>query len=788
MWTQRRAASSGLVRFRLLLRSSSFGRYLEISESCEGPCHTWFLHRPGILVVPPTPLQKIKLRPMRPEIVSKLETVLLEHHQKPGTRSCQPFLPQTCPEQNLKPGGSHGRKFSPYFVCQRLRTERDIASAWRYFLWVGKQEGYNHGEDTYNLMIQQLCRAKRFSRVFELLEEIRAQRFSLTPTTCVAILRSLVSDNMYGKALAFFRDLGLYGGKVNLAVYSSYLSLLLKAGRYDMIEDTFLVMVHRNIVPDVHTYNNLLSGLRKADQPEKVLRYFDEMKQKGYEANTVTYNIVLRSLGILGRNDEVVEVFCEMSKKELVPTSFTYSALLHIFRADTTSKSRCPWIAEVDDHRHVMWTLCRGKDFASALRTLREMETRGDHIPVSIYNLFAVFLRDAGKVEEVLELFSGMKVRGCEPDTVTYIAAIGAACKTRKADEAFSWHKKMVGKGHTVDVGTWTMLMDVASKTRLVETAFELFFDMQKTWKPEVYTFSILISILCNLQRTEVTQSCLRKVGIRADGITSSERGALEFFHYMKKVTAPDVLVYQILIRAMWKAGKVQECQELVQEMEERGLSPGVVIYSQVLKLLGQAGKVDKAWKLFLRMQSSNMADEVIYAMMIRSLARGGSFVKATKLLEEMERNGFAPNPFAYTALIENLAGAKRFEEAKKLMKEMVRKRCQPDRIGYNSLINTYCKVGKVAQAYSIFLQSIDDGCLPDTKTYNSLIRGYFRFCNTNEAIDMYNVMKNMGSKPDRDTLEILSRGLEEAGRKDELNEVLEEMRQLGVVPPVERL
>ncbi|KAL3698290.1 hypothetical protein R1sor_012366 [Riccia sorocarpa] len=729
MWTRGRAASSGLVRFRLLLRSSPFGRYLEISESCEGLCHTSFLHRPGNSVKSYNTFRAVGKdyresyleQESYPSLTSRfsashevsrrvntftsdvsslfrstLQSSQLGHYcsyelsrssvlsaryfgsasysctenqtppnetgdseqvknsvagkssktwhtklsailatgplaangEQSAIKTASPArITSTCPEQNLKPGGDHGRNFSPYFVCQRLRTEGDIDSAWRYFLWVGKQEGYKHGEDTYNMMIQRLCSANRFSRVFELLEEIRAQRFSLTPTTCVAILRSLVSDNMYGKSLAFFRDLGLYGGKVNLAVYNSYLYLLLKAGRYDMIEETFLVMVHRNIVPDVQTYNNLLNALRRTDQPEKVLRYFEEMKQKGYEANTVTYNIVLRSLGILGRNDEVVEVFCEMSKKELVPTSFT------------------------------------GKDFASALRTLREMETRGDKIPVSIYNLFAFFLRDAGKVEEVLELFSGMKVRGCEPDTVTYTTAIGAACKARKADEAFSLHKEMVGKGHTVDVGTWTMLMDVASKTGL--------------------------------------------------------------------------------------------------EMEEKGLRPGVVIYSQILKLLGQAGKVDKAWKLFLRMQSSNMVNEVIYAMMIRSLARGGSFGKATKLLEEMERNGFAPNHFAYTALIENLAGAKRFEEAEKLMKEMsIDDGCLPDTKTYNSLIRGYFRFCNTNEAIDMYNVMKNMGSKPDSDTFEILIRGLEKAGRKDELKEVMEEMRQLGVVPSVERAECVGSSL----------------------------
>ncbi|KAL2644941.1 hypothetical protein R1flu_012528 [Riccia fluitans] len=693
-------------------------------------------------------------------------------------------ISKASPEQNRRPS----RILSPFSLCHRLRTERDIDVAWRYFLWAEKEQGYKHGVEIYNTMIQSLCGAKRFSTVLDLLETMRADGLFLTPTTCVKIIKSLASENMYGKAMDFFRNLELYGWKLNVAVYNSYLEVLVKAGHYNLIEETFCAMVHRSISPNIYSYNSLLSGFRWAGQPEMALRYFYEMKQKGCKPNAVTYATVLRSLGMVGRKDEVLELFCEMGRKELVPTRVTYTTLLDIFREDATftMNRKSPWVTEAHDHRRLVWTLCRRKDFDFALITLREMETEGHKIPLAIYNLFAVFLRDAGKFDSVLELFRRMKARGCEPDAVTYTVAIGAAYSSRRAPEALSLHKEMVQKGHALGVGTWNMLIAVASKTGQVGVAVELFSEMRKTCKPDAYTFNTLISILCSLENKEDAQTFLRKLGIRADAINSCEQGALELFRFMERIIAPDSVTYQTLIHAMCRSGRLQDCQDLVQEMEERGFRAGLVLYHRILQLLGHAGKVDKAWKLFLKMRTSNMPEGMTYAMIIKILAKGGRFGKATKLLEEMEMKGFAPSAFEYTPLIESLARAKRFQEADKLMKQMAKKGCRPDRMGYNSLIDTYCTAGKVAQAYRIFLKSVDDGCLPGTITYNSLIRGYFRFSNTNDALDMYDVMKKMGSKPNGDTLNILINGLNSAGRKDELKQILEEMHQLGVVSSAE--
>ncbi|WZY85194.1 hypothetical protein YC2023_031578 [Brassica napus] len=145
--------------------------------------------------------------------------------------------------------------------------------------------------------------------------------------------------------------------------------------------------------------------------------------------------------------------------------------------------------------------------------------------------------------------------------------------------------------------------------------------------KPNNHTYSILIRGMFDLNKVEEviqlfleTERYASRYGCCKD--ERAEEGQKLFDEMMSKNAQPNSVVYNHLIRAYCRSGRLSMAFHLSEDMKIKGISPSCATYTSLIKGLSVVSLVEEA-KL---------------------------------LLEEMKEEGLEPNVFHYTALIDGYA------------------------------------------------------------------------------------------------------------------------------------
>ena len=124
----------------------------------------------------------------------------------------------------------------------------------------------------------------------------------------------------------------------------------------------------------------------------------------------------------------------------------------------------------------------------------------------------------------------------------------------------------------------------------------------------------------------------------------------------------PDVVTCNAMLNGLCKAGNVEECFELWEEMGKCSLR-NVRSYNIFLKGLFENGKVDDAMMLWDGLLE---ADSATYGVVVHGLCWNGYVNRALQVLEEAEHRegGMDVDEFAYSSLINALCKEGRLDEA----------------------------------------------------------------------------------------------------------------------------
>ncbi|KAE8664024.1 Pentatricopeptide repeat-containing protein [Hibiscus syriacus] len=201
---------------------------------------------------------------------------------------------------------------------------------------------------------------------------------------------------------------------------------------------------------------------------------------------------------------------------------------------------------------------------------------------------------------------------------------------------------------------------------------------------------------------------------------------------------SPDILTYNILMRAKYKLGKLDQFHRLLDEMGRCGFSPDFHTYNILLHVLG----------------------------------RGDKPLAALNLLDHMKEVGLNPGVFHFTTLIDGLSRAGNLDACKYFFDEMIKNRCVPDVVCYTVIITGYVVAGELEKAREKFCEMIAKGQLPNVFTYNSMIRGYCMAGKFEEARSILKEMEVRGCKPNFVVYSTLVNYLRSAGRLSEARSI----------------
>ncbi|RRT69978.1 hypothetical protein BHE74_00007628 [Ensete ventricosum] len=208
----------------------------------------------------------------------------------------------------------------------------------------------------------------------------------------------------------------------------------------------------------------------------------------------------------------------------------------------------------------------------------------------------------------------------------------------------------------------------------------------------------------------------------------------------------PDVLTYNVVMRAKYMLGKLDQFHRLLDEMGRNGFDPDLHTYNLLLHVLGKSNNP----------------------------------LSALKLLNYMNDVGCHPSVLHFTTLIDGLSRAGNVDACKYFYDEMVKKGCEPDVVCYTVMITSYVIAGEFEKAHEIFQDMLIRGQLPNVFTYNAIIHGLCITGKFDEACSMLTDMNIRGCTPNFSVYSGLVTRLRNAGKVSQANDIIKYMVEKG--------
>lgn len=209
---------------------------------------------------------------------------------------------------------------------------------------------------------------------------------------------------------------------------------------------------------------------------------------------------------------------------------------------------------------------------------------------------------------------------------------------------------------------------------------------------------------------------------------------------------SPDVLTYNVILRAKYSLGKLDQFHRLLDEMGKDGFAPDLHTYNLLLHVLGKGDKPLAALNLLNYMNNVGCHPNVLhFTNLIDGLSRAGNLDACLYFFDEMVKRGCEPDVVCYTVMITGYVVAGEFEKAHKLFDEMIVRGHLPNVYTYNSMIRGLCISGKFDEACSMLKDMDSRGCTPNFSVYSSLVVRLRNAGKTSEANHVINYMVEKG-------------------------------------------
>ncbi|KAH7544878.1 hypothetical protein FEM48_Zijuj01G0032600 [Ziziphus jujuba var. spinosa] len=263
---------------------------------------------------------------------------------------------------------------------------------------------------------------------------------------------------------------------------------------------------------------------------------------------------------------------------------------------------------------------------------------------------------------------------------------------------------------------------------------------------------------------------------------------ALEFYSHVVSAKymniLPNVLSFNLIIKAMCKLGLVDGAIEVFREMPLKECTPDVFTYCTLMDGLCKENRIDEAVSLLDEMQIEGcFPSPVTFNVLINAVCKKGDLARAAKLLDNMFLKGCVPNEVTYNTLIYGLCLKGKLDKAVSLLDRMVRSKCVPNNITYGTLINGLVKQGRSVDGAHVLISMEERGIQANEYVYSALISGLFKEGKYEEATRFWNQMKEKGCKPNAVVYGALIDGLCREGNPDKAEDVLAEMESFGFEP-----
>nr|GEU77041.1 hypothetical protein [Tanacetum cinerariifolium] len=329
-----------------------------------------------------------------------------------------------------------------------VNKDRCAKLGYKFFVWSGEKENYNHTVNTYHLIMQIFAESEEYKAMWRLVDEMTEKGYPVTSRTfniliCTsgeagvakkvverfiksksfnfrpfshcfnAILHSLLGIKQYKLIEWVYQQMLADGYQADALTYNIIMYTKYRLGKLGQFHRLLDEMGRSGFPPDFHTFNILLHILGKGDKPAAAVDLLSHMKEVGIEPNVLHFTTLIDGLSRAGNMDACKYFFDEMINCGCEPDVVAYTVMVTGYVTVGQLEKAEELFAEMFDNGKIpnVYTynamirgLCMAGKFDYACFMLKEMESRGCNPNFLVYSTLVNYLRNAGKLSEAHQI------------------------------------------------------------------------------------------------------------------------------------------------------------------------------------------------------------------------------------------------------------------------------------------------------------------------------------------------------------------------------------------------
>ncbi|GLT27350.1 hypothetical protein SLA2020_023560 [Shorea laevis] len=563
------------------------------------------------------------------------------------------------------------RRVTPTLVAEVLKVQNNPGLASKFFHWAGKQKGFKHNFASYNAFAYCLNRKGLYRAADQLPELMYSQGKSPSEKQFEILIRMHADQNRGLRVYYMYEKMKKFGIKPRVFLYNRIMDALVKNGYLDLALSVYEDFKGEVLAEENITFMILIKGFCKAGRIGEMLQLLRRMREKSCKPDVFAYTAMVKVLVSEGNLDGCLQVWEEMKRDVVKPDMMAYTTLV--------------------------MGLCKGGRVDRGYEFFKEMKERKFLIDRAIYRvLIEGFVKD-GRVGSGFDLLKDLMDSGYRADLDIYNVLIEGLCSAKRVDRAYKLFQIAVKEALEPNFATVNPMLVAFAEVRRMDAFCMLLEQMKKLG------FSVLED--------------LSKFFSSVVGKEDRTMMALEVFDDLKVKGYCSVSIYNILMEALHKIGKVKKALSLFGEIKDSDLMPESSTYSIAIMCYVEDQDIQEACLCHNKIVEMSCVPSVdAYCSLARGLCKIGEIDAAMLLVRDCLANvSSGPMAFKYTLAVINAcrSGA---EKVMEVMDEMLQEGCLLDDVICSAVISGMCKHGTIEKAREVFTNLVKRKLLTEAR------------------------------------------------------------------------
>ncbi|KAL4576851.1 hypothetical protein LXL04_012951 [Taraxacum kok-saghyz] len=619
----------------------------------------------------------------------------------------------------------------------------------------------------FEILVKGMCRADRVSDALEIVDILKRKDL-LDKKIYGIVINGYLRRNDVTNALQMFHMLKDCGQVLLVSTYTELMQHLFGISEFEKGFDVYKEMLEKDVELDSVAITAVIGGYVQQKRIFEAWEVVKSMEKKGVKINRKCYTVFIKELCKISRSDEALNVFSHMKalklhiddnmfnwitshkKEESGKIQLVKQIERTISEKDETTLEIEPPVKSFTDNdlERVCEIVSSSMDWSSKEEFLQKCDVY--ITPELVMEVLRTCRLHGGAALQFFEWVGKMKKNGYSHTSETYNMAMKIAGQGKDFKHMRSLFHEMRRKHLFVSSDTWTIMILQYGRIGLTEIALRIYKEMKGTGcSPNGSTYKSLIVSLCGKKGRKVNE-------------------AIEVFMEMSEAGfVPDKELLEIYLGCLCESGKLLDAKTCVQKLGQIGFSTPLA-YSLCIRALCRAGKLEEGLTMADEIDENDKItlDGYIYGSVIHGLLRKNRLQEALEKIESMKQVNIFPTVHVYTSLIVYFFREKQISKALEVFEKMKREGCEPTIVTYSSLIRGYVGNGKMADAWSVFEKMKNEGPLPDFRTYSMFICCLCKEGKSGEGMRLLDDMLDVGIAPSTVNFRDVFYGLNREGKQ----------------------